>query len=578
MLFYIESLTFYFISAIVIFFHSLLNYTLCGKLNYPLRFGVPSVVLFCLLNGLIGPIFLFTNYNNPTIQYFICTFILLSELIILFKGELKAILGVVFGSLLHLFVIRGIIIASASIYHQVSMHTVIHNTAFFPIVNLLSFVAQIFTLTLFIVLMPLKTVRKIMEDKYFYTSLLILALFLNAYMIFNSYMFEIDYFSINLAVQEIFISVFSLIFLYIMLLMLIRIFSLNIYKAKTKELETKIDSDKALATAVYNFAEVLIEINCTKDTIVRILVNGEEKNVDNLPAPDKLFAMYSKNFTHPQELDEILSINSAMLIDNFNNGCNEKLIDFRSKTDLSHSNEDSKTFLNNEYLWYRMRITTNLLEDTYEVFSIITVDEINEEKQAELSLRRKAETDLLTGAYNRQAFSVKVQEYMQNGGHGTLYMFDLDNFKGINDNMGHSMGDNVLKEVYAKTTAVFRENDIVARIGGDEFLVFMCGTTKESTIQKKAIQLCGDLHKTYHAQNGINIEISCSVGISIAPKHGTNFETLFDAADLSMYHSKSLGKNTFTIYNEKETFSFEKQEKEKYMRQRDAELTSENLN
>ncbi len=568
---------FYLVSVVIISLHSFFNYKLCASLNYPLRFGKVSVVLFCLLNGFVCPIFLVSNYNSPMTQYFICIIVLLSEFIVLFKGELKAILGVVLGTLLHLFVLRAIIIATTSIVLQISMHSIIHGTQYFPVINLASFGAQIFTLALFIKLMPLKTVRKIMEDKGFYTTLLILTIFLDAYMIYNSYMFELNFFSYNLALQEIVIALFILVFLYIMLLLLVRIFHLAEYREKTKELETRIDSDKAITSAVFSFAEVIIEVNCTKDKVVRILVNGIERPVDNIPTIEELFYNYSKDLTHPDDFEKIISINCAQLISDYSNGYSEKLIDFRSKSTMSNHSINLKSNLNHSYLWYRMRLATNINSSTGEVFTVITVDEIEKEKQEELSLRRQAETDLLTGAYNRQAFAAKVSDYLKSGGQGALYMFDLDNFKGINDNMGHAMGDNVLKEVYAKTTAVFREKDIVARIGGDEFLVFLLGTTKQETIHNKAKQICSDLHKVYHAQNGVNIEITCSVGISIAPKHGTDFEILFNAADLSMYHSKSLGKNTFTIYDEQAALGFEKQEKEKYMRLRD-ELISEEQN
>ncbi len=543
-----------------------MNFKLCAGLDYPFRFNKRSVYICSILNGLIGSLLLFTFYDNPMTQYFICMTILIGEIAVLFKGSVSATIGIGLGSLLHLFVIRAVIFASTSIATGMSMYEIFLSADFYPIINLASFAIQIFTLAIFIKFIPLKIVRKIMENKEFYTTLLFLTVILNAYSIYNSYMFTIDYFSVNLAVQEIVISLFTLVFLYIMLLLLIKIFNLGIYKEKTKELEVRIDKDKALTSAILSFAEVIIEANCTKDTVTRVLVNSVERSIYENSSFSDLFN-HSTFLTHPEDADIINDITAFSLMVDFENGYDEKLLDFRAKN-ITTPNGMATDDVPSDYLWYRMRINTNLDVSTSDVISLFTIDEINEEKQAELSLRKKAETDLLTGSYNKDAFTLKVNNYLNQGGQGTLYMFDLDNFKGINDNMGHSAGDDVLRETYAKTTSIFRPNDIVSRVGGDEFLVFLTGTTKDSTVRKKAAQICTDLNKTYHADNGVAIEISCSVGISVAPKDGTDFETLFNAADIAMYHSKSIGKNTFTVYDSNAPASFEPQEKEAYMRLR----------
>ncbi len=527
------------------------------------------------MNGAIGSFFLNTFYESPMVHYLICTVFLLSEIFILFKGPPSSTLGVGLGSLIHLFVLRAIIFASSSLALNISMYEIFTDKSLYPLVNLASFLAQLITLTLFIKLMPLKVVKRIMDDKDFYTGLLSLAIIISFFLVFNSHMFLVDYFSVILAVQEISIAIFALAFLYIMLFLLIQIFNLGIYKEKTKELETKIDQDQSFASAVFSFAEVIIEVNCTQDKIVRLLINSNDREISHLPGLADFLTIQTQAFTHPDDVHIIQKINSQSLMADLQNGYSEKLLEFRSKKIQSDDVHSAVVSASDDYLWYRMRINTRLQPNSQEVFSLFTIDEIDEEKQAELSLKKQAETDPLTGSYNRAAFATKVQEYLDNGGCGTLYMFDLDNFKGINDNMGHSAGDKVLKEIYAKTTAIFRTHDIVSRVGGDEFLVFLSGTTKESLIKKKAYQICSDLNKTYHAENGVDIEISCSVGISVAPKDGTHFEALYDAADISMYHSKSIGKNTFTIYDSNDNVGFKPQEKEAYMRLRDTMMTNE---
>ncbi len=565
---------FYLIAAIVISFHSFLNFMLCDKLSDSLKFHKISMYIACLTNGIVGPLFLFTNYNNPMTQYFICTIILLVEFLVLFKSRLYITIGVCAGSLLHLFVLRAIIIAVFSLVNKIPMNEIIHNEQFFPMVNLLAFLSQVITLSLFIKLMPLKVVKEIMLNKSFYTGLLSLTLLLNIYIIFNSYMFTVDVFSVNIAVQEIVIALFILAFLYIMLFMLIKVIKLGVYKEKTQQLEHKIDKDKLLTSAIFNIAEVILEVNCTQDKMLRILINSVERPTEHLDGLSEFFIEQTKIYTHPEDVGILDKINSKKLLSDFENGYNEKLYEYRSKKIHSSDNRTGVKSIDDNYLWFRMRINLSRDEESSDVIALFTIDEIDTEKQEEISLRKKAETDPLTGSYNKETIAIKINEYVNKGGQGALYMFDLDNFKGINDNMGHAAGDEVLREVYAKTTSVFRPSDLVSRVGGDEFLVYLAGTARYSTLQFKAEQICKEMSKVYHADNGVDIEISCSVGISISPKDGTDFDSLYKAADIAMYHSKSIGKNTFTFYDDSST-GYKPQEKEDYMRIRSINLSDE---
>ncbi len=500
--------------------------------------------------------------------YFICAFVLFLGLILLFKGRLSALIGVTAGSLLHLFVLRNIIIAVVSINSQSSFHGIITNPAIFPYINLASFASQIVTLTLFIRLVPVKTLNDVIVNKEFYTWLLGLTLFFNAYIIFNTNIFLEGTYSFNLAVQQIVLTIFILMFFYIMMLFLIKIFNLGIYKVKTEELEHKIDKDKSLTNAIFNYAKIIIEANCTTNTVHQLLINSVDIPTDTLPRFDDISKLHVDNLIHPDDINTLSFLSCEQLIQDFNNGFTERSVEYRTKpisekTLLGDFQED-----NPEYFWYEMRVNLYKNSNTDDIFAMFAFNEINETKKAELELVQMAQTDPLTGGYNKVAFTAKVNHCLQNNGRGAIFMFDLDNFKGINDNMGHSAGDDVLREVYTKTHELFRSQDIVSRIGGDEFLVFLSGTTKLNVIESKAEAICKKINKVYHAKNGVDIEISCSVGASVSSLHGNDFDTLFNAADLAMYHSKSIGKNTFTIFNE-DSSVFKPQEKDAYMRLRE---------
>ncbi len=557
---------YYIITFLVASIHSFLNFKLCGILSDGTRFHKRTIYFVCVLNGLVSCNFLITIFDSPMTFYFLASITILLELLLLFEGRFTAIYGVAVGSLLHLFVLRSAIVAITAMAKGISMQEVIFSSALLPWVNLGAYAAQIATLIMFITLIPMPTLKSIMENKGFYTQLLTLTTILTIYMIYNSNVFLEDYISVNLAVQELVISIAILLFFYIMMLQQIMIFNLGVYKTKTEELEQKIGQDQQFTSAIFNFAEMIVEINCSQDRLRRLVINSIEKPIEEIQSVTGFFIAQSKSFTHPDDLNNILGITSESLISDFEKGIEERVFDYRSKSFVSSDYSTQIRVESDKYLWYRMRINTSRDRISDEIIAILTVHEIHEEKQEEIELRQKAETDLLTGAYNKNTFAHKVQEHLNEGMHGTLYMLDLDNFKGINDNMGHSSGDEVLCMTYGQISSIFREHDLVGRIGGDEFMVFLLGTTKQSIVVEKAKKILEVLHNVYHAENGVDIEVSSSIGIAMAPQDGTNFDSLYNATDLAMYQSKSVGKNTYTIYDSGQNGGFKPQEKEAYMR------------
>ncbi len=557
------------VSVVVVSIHSFLNFQLCRALSDKTRFPTFSIYIVCLINGVTSPILIYNNFENPMLFYVIFSIVLAIEVLLLFDGKFFGIMGVALGSILHLTVLRAIVMAGFSLHTGHTMSDILASPTLEPLVNLCSFSVQIITLTLFIKLMPLKTVREIMDNKSFYKNLLSLTSLLVIFMVYNTYMFTVNYFSTTLAVQEIVMAFLVLAFFYIMILLLIKIFNLGIYKEKNKELEVKIDKERSLSSAVFNYASIVMEVNCSKDRIERLIIDSIEQDVSVMPNFMSILKRDNGRFTHADDIEKLKGINSFDLIASFENGIYESEYEYRSLQIISTNNGLHAD--NEEYLWYKMRVTTRLNNDTKDIIAFVTIEEIHDEKEEEIALRLQAETDPLTGAYNKLAFTTKLNALLEAGHHGTLYMFDLDNFKGINDNMGHSAGDEVLKEVYAKIYALFRSHDFIGRIGGDEFVVFLAGTDDIAIIEDKAKRICNVINKTYKAENKVRIEISSSIGVAIAPKDGKTFETLFNAADLAMYASKNKGKNTYTIYDEKLVEGFHPQEREAYMRLRDSE-------
>ena len=175
---------------------------------------------------------------------------------------------------------------------------------------------------------------------------------------------------------------------------------------------------------------------------------------------------------------------------------------------------------------------------------------IDEKKRSDMKLREKAEHDQLTGLYNRNTATEMINqiltESIDDNEQHAFVIFDLDNFKTLNDKLLHKTGDKALQDVAEILVSFFRTSDIVARLGGDEFIVFLRNTQKE-TLNAKLTTLLEKLHLTYKKDN-IEVSITASAGVSLAPSQGSSFKDLYIKADLALYNSKKAGKAIHSFY------------------------------
>ena len=204
---------------------------------------------------------------------------------------------------------------------------------------------------------------------------------------------------------------------------------------------------------------------------------------------------------------------------------------------------------NGRYLWCRLRATatqdeTGAVKKLYGV--IINIDE---EKRASQKLQDRVERDVLTKLLNKEAARNKTEACLQQNTSGALLIIDLDDFKGINDNYGHMFGDAVLIQISKELKKIFRAQDVVARIGGDEFYVFMQGLSEPRLVEERCTRLIAMFQNLLKAQL-CGTKLSCSVGVALAPEDGTNYVDLFQYADQALYSAKSKGKNTFVFYRD----------------------------
>lgn len=201
------------------------------------------------------------------------------------------------------------------------------------------------------------------------------------------------------------------------------------------------------------------------------------------------------------------------------------------------------------YDWYKAEATTLYGQNGDPTKTIGKLSNVQEHHTAIEELTLRAESDSLTRIYNHTSMKDKVNRYLGGGGkeglHALLYI-DLDNFKAVNDTMGHLAGDNLLVEIAQKMQEIFRETDIVGRMGGDEFAVFIKDLNGEAAIRKKAQSLIESIN-FMTIPNSVT-HLSCSVGAAVYTKDGANFEELYCSADKALYKAKKI-KNTYLFFS-----------------------------
>ena len=170
------------------------------------------------------------------------------------------------------------------------------------------------------------------------------------------------------------------------------------------------------------------------------------------------------------------------------------------------------------------------------------------------TLQEKAETDLLTGLLNKISTEQKVTEYLAEARNkeqsAILFLIDIDNFKKVNDTMGHAFGDELLAGLGLGLSTLFRATDIVGRIGGDEFLVLMRNIVPDEETKKREADKLLTFFRDFKVGEYVQYRCTASIGGAVFSQDGGDFDELYKAADTAMYESKRHGKNRVAYYGE----------------------------
>lgn len=481
--------------------------------------------------------------TNTMLAYVVMFLLLFLEFMICYKSKVLQVLFMISVYTLHIMAVRAISVAVFSTVTGISFYEVVKNPYLFSWATSITFFVLIFFTLLVKKIIPSKKLRILVQNKEQFLFISAWSFVYNLYLFSNSWVFTSNESYSFLNGMQISSSFAILLTQYLLLFFALKTSSLLGYKEKNSQLEQEISMEQQYRGSIVNDAIVYYEFNLTNNTIklgLEKFSNLVPKEISNIYT-----AVLNLLVSRVVYTDDVHAVHQYTSQKNLMN----ELAKGKSEISLEYRRLGE----NGKYIW--VRATTNLVIDKSNgaVRGFTYIKDIDHKKMLQIELKEKAERDVLTGLYNKGMTGKLISDYLEANSFGdeisAALIIDVDNFKTINDSLGHTFGDAVLCELAEKLKKIFRNNDIIGRIGGDEFMAFMTNIKDYKILTDKAKLICENFRNSYEGNSGEEFSVSSSVGIAIAPQHGETFEELYKHADIALYNSKNSGKDTFMVYN-----------------------------
>lgn len=319
------------------------------------------------------------------------------------------------------------------------------------------------------------------------------------------------------------------------------------YKSQIMKLSVsqKLEYQKMLSQSTDELYENIFEIDVTNNR-----AGCEDSNryfhefglgLDT-PYDEALYTIAKEQIKEEYAQDYLDTFLPENVIKCYNSGINNMSYDFLIKTDEKN------------YHWIRINARIFFWTSDESIRMISYRKNIDEEKNRELLLLERSQRDSLTGLYNKGVTEEFISLFLENKNNQdsehVLLIFDIDDFKNVNDKYGHAFGDFVISEFALELKSQFREDDIVGRIGGDEFIVLIKNFNNNNYVLiDKLERFCSKINQKKFAEHP-EFFITCSIGVAMYPEHGYVYSELYEKADQALYYAKSHGKNSYHVFSE----------------------------
>lgn len=312
--------------------------------------------------------------------------------------------------------------------------------------------------------------------------------------------------------------------------------------SKQKAMEEAYRREESYRSAILSDALCSYEANLTRNSILYADLKYLEQYTSACPTYyDDLITFSCETTVIPEDRPAYgATFNRHHMMLLFEGGANEQRLEYRS------------IMGDGSVAWVCKTCHLFLDPATSDVKGFLYIKNIDEQKRKELQLQYESEHDMLTNLYSKNIAETTIREFLPNQpadvSHALL-IIDLDSFKEVNDHCGHLSGDHALTESANRISRLFRADDVIGRIGGDEFLVFLKNIRDSQVALMLAQKVCLAFEEPFHL-DGRTVSITCSVGVAYYPLNGMVFEELYRKADIALYDAKKHGKNSFQRYQE----------------------------
>ncbi|MCR5607810.1 MAG: EAL domain-containing protein [Lachnospiraceae bacterium] len=276
-------------------------------------------------------------------------------------------------------------------------------------------------------------------------------------------------------------------------------------------------------------SDLYFELNVNEDTMMIYNINRSFDEVNSSITEFRSRLVKSKKI-HEDDKDKIL-----------------KLINLESSAEL----EFRYISVDGSVIWCALKVVASNNHITNEKIIMGWINNIDVEKREMFYQLEKNNLDPLTKLYNQAYVEQNIDEYLTTEGKDGCHIMlivDIDNFTLIDEKLGSIFGDAVLLNISESLTKVFSDKDIIARVGGDEFVVFIKNIDDIGSIIEKVEEVRASLYKTYAGEN-LEKPISCSIGIASYPNNGYDYKSLFKATDSALYYAKITGRDRYQFFD-----------------------------